>query len=34
MAVETVKDIKDNKKTKYADKFQVPYDTRKRKLGR
>lgn len=34
MAVETVKDIKDNKKDKYADKFQVPIDTRKRKLGR
>ena len=34
MAVETVKDIKDNKKDKYADKFQVPINTRQRKLGR
>ena len=34
MAVETVKDIKDNKKDKYADKFQVPINTRQKKLGR
>ena len=34
MAVETVKDIKDSKKDKYADKFQVPMNTRQRKLGR
>ena len=34
LAVETAKDIKENKRNKYANSFQVPANTRQRKLGR